>query len=109
MRKFVHLDTLDRPKKRRSKALLVVLFALLVVATPPLYELARLKLAEHGILAPVATPLLDTISAQWAYSHGEFRDWATPLMASRRWSPSLVLPIAFLWTALGAYMLRRGH
>jgi hypothetical protein len=109
MRKFVHLDTLDQPKKPRSKALLVVFFALVAVAAPPLYELARLKLAEHGILDPVATPLLDTISAQWAYSDGEFRDWLTPLLARRRWSPSMVLPIAFLWCALGAFMLRRSH
>src|SRR4051812_28454175 len=109
MRKFVHLDTLDQPKKPRSRAVLVVLFALVVVATPPLYELGRWKLAEHGILDPVATPLLDTISAHWAYSRGELRDWATPLMARRRWSPSMVLPIAFLWCALGAFMLRRGH
>jgi hypothetical protein len=111
MRKFSHLDVLDRPKRRRSKAPLVVLVLLLLVASPPLYELARLNLAKYGLFGLtgyVDTPLLDTLSKYWETSHGEIRDWIAPLMVNRKWNPRLVLPIAFLWTAWGAFMLRRG-
>jgi hypothetical protein len=112
MRKFTHLDTLDRPRRRASKAPLVLLFVLILVAAPPMFEVAKLNLARwglFGITTPVATPVLDAVSAQWEYSHGELRDWVTPLLVNRRWNPRLVLPIAFLWAGVAAFMLRRGH
>jgi hypothetical protein len=109
MRKFTHLDSLDQPRKRRSKAPLVVLFVLILIAAPPLYEVARINLARFGLTPPVATPLLDAMSRQWEYSHGEFRDWVTPMLVNRRWNPQFVLPIAFLWAGVAAFMLRRGH
>jgi hypothetical protein len=113
MRKFTHLDSLDKPRRRASKAPLVVLFALILVASPPLFEVAKLNLARHGLLGlstPVETPLLDVLSAQWQYSHSELRDWVTPLLVNRmRWSPNLVLPVAFFWAGVAAFMLRRGH
>jgi hypothetical protein len=111
MRKFTNLDTLDRPRRRSSKAPLVVLVLLLLIATPPLYELARLNLANYGLFGlsgAVDTPLLDTLSKFWETSHGEVRDWIAPMMVNRKWNPGLVLPIAFLGTAAGAFMLRRG-
>ena len=112
MRKFTQLDSLDHPRRKRSKAPLVVLFVLILVATPPLFEVGKLNLARWGLfgLPPsVETPILNTLSAQWETSHSEFRDWITPLMANRRWNPQFVLPIAFIWTAVAAMMLRRGH
>jgi hypothetical protein len=112
MRKFTHLDSLDRPRKRRSRAPLIVLLLMALVATPPAYEFARLKLAEYRLLGfsgAVDTPLLTAISHHWEYGRGELRDWATPLLVNRRWSPQMVLPIAFFWTGVAAFMLRKGH
>jgi hypothetical protein len=113
MRKFTHLDDLDQPRRQPSKVFpLAVLFVLTLVATPPLFEVAKIHASRHGLFGltpPVATPLLDALSAQWEYSHGEFRDWLTPLLVNRRWSPKFVLPIAFFWTGVAALMLRRGH
>jgi hypothetical protein len=111
MRKFCHLDALDAPRRKRSKAPLVILFILVMVATPPLYEAARFHLAEWGLFGlarPVSTPLLDAISKQWEFSHSEVRDWIAPWMVNRRWNPAFVLPIAFFWTGVAAFMLRRG-
>jgi hypothetical protein len=112
MRKFTHLDTLDHPARRPSKAPLVMLFVLIIIATPPMFEVAKINLARWGVFgltSPVETPLLDALSARWEYSHGELRDWVTPLMVYRRWNPKLVLPIAFFWAGVAAFMLRRGH
>jgi hypothetical protein len=112
MRKTTHLDALDHPRRRQSKAPLVLLFVLILVATPPLFEVGKMNLARWrlcGLTYPVDTPLLDFLSAQWEYSHGELRDWSTPLLASRKWNPKMVIPFAFFWTALAALMLRRGH
>ena len=112
MRKFSHLDVLDPTRPRRSRAPLIFLVALILVATPPLFELARLNAARFGLFGltmPVETPILDAASAQWEYSHSECRDWIAPWLVNRRWNPNLVLPIAFVWTGLAALMLRRGH
>ena len=111
MRKFCHLDALDVPRRRRSKAPLVVLFVLVLLATPPLFELAKVNLAHWGLFglpARVDTPLLDAISKQWESSHSEFRDWLAPQLVGWRWNPKFVLPIAFFWAAVAAFMLRRG-
>jgi hypothetical protein len=112
MRKFTHLDDLDHPRRKPSKAPKVILFLLIIIATPPMFEVAKLNLARWGLFGlttPVDTPLLNALSAQWEYSHGELRDWVTPLMVNRRWNPKLVLPFAFLWAGVAAFMLRRGH
>jgi hypothetical protein len=113
MRKFTHLDALDQPRQHPSKLFpLVVLSLLILIATPPLFELAKVELSHYGLfgLTPrVETPILDALAKQWEYSHGEFRDWVTPLLADRRWSPKFVMPIAFLWAGVAAFMLRRGH
>jgi hypothetical protein len=112
MRKYNHLDTLDDPPRRRSKAPLVVLFVLALIASPPLFEAARLGLSRRGLFgftATVDTPVLDAIDAQWQARQSEFHDWVTPLMINRKWSPRVVLPIVFLWTAFGVWLLRKGH
>jgi hypothetical protein len=112
MRKFTQLDALDQPRRRPSRAPLVLLFLVIVIATPPIFEVAKINLARlglFGLTAPVDTPLLNALSAQWEYSHGEVRDWLTPLMVGRKWTPQLVLPVAFLWAGVAAFMLRRGH
>jgi hypothetical protein len=112
MRKFTHIDALDHPRRRRSKAPLVYLFAIMLIATPPLFEVGKMNLARFhlfGFAGRVDTPLLDFFSAQWEYSHGQLRDWSTPLLANRRWTPGMVIPFAFFWTAMAALMLRRGH
>jgi hypothetical protein len=112
MRKFTHIDALDHPRRRRSKAPLVLLFALILVVTPPMFEVGKMNLARWGLFGlttPVDTPLLDFLGAQWEYSHSELRDWSTPLLVNRRWNPRMVIPFAFFWTALAALMLRRGH
>jgi hypothetical protein len=111
MRKYTHLDALDHPRRRRSKAPLILLLLLVFIATPPLFELTKLNLARCGLFGlsgAVDTPLLDFFAKQWETNHGEIRDWATPLLVNRRWNPQLVLPIAFFWTAVAAFMLRRG-
>jgi hypothetical protein len=112
MRKFTHLDSLDRPRQPKSKAPLVLAFAFVVLATPPAFELAKINLARFGVFGlsrPVDTPVLDFVSAQWEATRSELRDWSTPLFVNRRWNPQLVIPFAFVWTALAALMLRRGH
>jgi hypothetical protein len=111
MHKHSQLDSLDRPQRRRSRAPLVVLLLVALAATPLLYEVAQLHLANTGLfgLGRVDTPILDALSKQWEAGHSEFRDWMAPWMVNRRWSPRLVLPIAFFWTGVAALMLRRGH
>ena len=112
MRKFTHLDSLDRPRRQKSKAPLVILFVLILIATPPMFEVGKMNLARWGLFgltAPVDTPLLDYLSARWEYSHGELRDWSTPLLASRKWNPKMVVPFALMWAGFAALMLRRGH
>jgi hypothetical protein len=111
MRKFTHLDTLDHPRRRASKAPLVILGFLVLLAAPPAYEVAKLNLGRFGLCGitnPVDTPVLDFLSKHWETSHGEVRDWITPMMVNRRWTPTMVLPIAFFWCAVAAFMLRRG-
>ena len=112
MRKFTHLDALDQPRRRRSKAPLVLLFALDPRRHPAPVRGRQdepVRLGLFGFAGRVDTPLLDFLSAQWEYSHSELRDWSTPLLANRRWNPRLVIPFAFFWTAAAALMLRRGH
>jgi hypothetical protein len=113
MYKSARHDFFDEPRRRRrSKSSLVVLLILSAIAAPPLFEVAKIDLARlgwFGMTTPVSTPLLDALDAQWHARHSEFRDWITPLLVNRRWDPRLVLPIAFLWTALGAWLLRKGH
>jgi hypothetical protein len=112
MQKFSGLDTLDEPRRRKSKAPLVYLFVLILLATPPLFELARLHLARwelFGLSAPAETPLLDFLSKGWQTGQSDLRDWMAPMMVNRRWNPQLVIPFAFFWTAVAALMLRRGH
>ena len=112
MRKFAHIDALDHPRRRRSKAPLVLLFVLILIATPPLYEVGKMNLARFGLFGfagRVDTPLLDFVSAQWEYSHSELRDWSTPLLVYRRWNPKMVIPFALFWAAAAAMMLRRSH
>jgi hypothetical protein len=112
MRKFARLDALDDPPRRRSKAPLVLLLILAAIVTPPAFEVVKLNLARLGLFGmttPVDTHILDTLNAQWQTRHIEFRDWITPLMVNRRWNPRLVIPLAFLWTALAAWLLRKGH
>jgi hypothetical protein len=112
MRKFTHLDALDQTRRRKSNAPLVLLMILIVIAVPPLYEVAKINLAQFGLFGFAGradTPLLDFLSAQWEYSHGQLRDWSAPYLVNRRWNPRMVIPFAFFWTALAALMLRRGH
>jgi hypothetical protein len=112
MRKFARLDALDAPPRRRSKAPLVLLFILFAIAAPPTFEVVKLNLARLGLFGmttPVDTPILDVLNAQWHARDSELRDWITPLLVNRRWNPRLVIPIAFLWTALAAWLLRKGH
>ena len=49
MRKFTHLDALDHTRRRRSKAPLVLLFVLILVATPPMFEVGKMNLARFGL------------------------------------------------------------
>jgi hypothetical protein len=112
MRKFSALDALDAPQRRKSKAPLVYLLVLVLVVTPPLFEFGKVGLARAGLFGlttPVATPLLDYLSSGWETGQSDVRDWIRPMMINRRWSPGLVIPIAFFWTAVAAMMLRRGH
>src|SRR4051812_26382663 len=108
MRKFTHLDSLDVTRRPRSRAPLVLLFALMLVATPPAFELAKLNLARFGLFglsSTVETPILDTLSKHWESGGSEFRDWVTPMLVNRRWNPKLVLPVAFVWTGVAVFML----
>lgn len=112
MRKFTHLDTLDDTPRRRSKPPLALLLVLVLIAVPPSFEVVKMNLARWGLFgltAPVDTPILDAIGAQWQARQSEFRDWIAPHMVNRRWNPRLVLPIAFVWTALAGWLLRKGH
>jgi hypothetical protein len=112
MQKFTHLDSLDQPRKKKSKAPLVVLFVLALVATPPLFEVGKMNLARWGLFgltSRVETPILDTIGKHWHENDRELREWITPFLVNRRWNPQFVLPIAFFWTIVAAMMLRRGH
>jgi hypothetical protein len=112
MQKFTNLDSIELPRRRRSKAPKVMLFLMILVVTPPLFEFTKLELAERGLFGianPVETPILNALSASWETGHGEFREWVTPLIADRTWSPKMVLPIAFFWTGVGVLMLRKGH
>jgi hypothetical protein len=111
MRKFTHLDDLDRPHRRRSRAPLLLLLLVALAATPLLYEAAQLHLSNWGLfgLGRVDTPILDALRKHWEAGHSEFRDWVTPRLVNYRWSPRLVLPIAFFWAGVAALMLRRGH
>ena len=112
MRKFTHLDSLDHPRRRRSKAPLVLLFVLILIATPPMFEVGKI---EPGAVGTVRAhhagrhPSARLPQHALGDSHGELRDWSTPLLVNRRWNPKLVIPFAFFWTAVAALMLRRGH
>jgi hypothetical protein len=112
MRKFSALDALDQPRRRRSRAPLVYLLIVVLLATPPLYELGKLHLARSGLFnlsTAVETPLLDYLSKGWESGQSDVRDFVAPWMARPRWNPQLVIPVAFFWTAVAALMLRRGH
>jgi hypothetical protein len=112
MRKFSALDALETPRRRKSKAPLVYLLVLILIVAPPAFELGKVGLARaqlFGLTNPVATPLLDLLSSTWETGQSDVRDWITPMMLNLRWSPGLVVPIAFFWTAVAAMMLRRGH
>jgi hypothetical protein len=112
MRKFSALDALDPPRRKKSKAPLVYFIVLVLIASPPLFELGKLNLARFGLFGltnPVQTPVLDVLSAGWQTGESDVRDWIAPKMANLRWSPGFVIPIAFFWTAMGALMLRRTH
>ncbi len=111
MRKFSHLDTLDQPRQPVSKISLAIFCLLLLVAAIPLFELGKLGLTRFGLLSSsfVNTPVLDWLSYHWEERSGEFRDWITPFLVNRRWNPRVVLPVAFGWTALAVWLLRKGH
>jgi hypothetical protein len=111
MQKFMALDALDAPQRQKSKAPLVYLFVLILLATPPLFELAKVQAARYelfGLSAPVDTPLLDYLSKTWEFGRSDVRDWMAPYLVNRRWKPEYVIPLAFFFTAIGALMLRRG-
>ena len=111
MRKFTHLDSLDSARRRSSKVPLVLLFVLMLIAIPPMFELGKLNLARCGLFGFTScdTPLLDYLSTHWETNHGEVRDWIAPHLTNRTWNPKLVIPFACFWTAAAALMLRRGH
>jgi hypothetical protein len=112
MNKFSALDALDQPRRRKSKAPLVYLLVLILIAAPPLFELSKVGLARlelFGLAAPVATPVLDYLGAGWQTGQSDVRDWIAPMLINLRWSPRLVLPVAFFWAAVAALMLRRSH
>jgi hypothetical protein len=111
MQKFSPLDALDERQQPKSKAPLVYLFVLILLATPPLFELAKVQAARHelfGLSAPAETPLLDFLSKGWENGQSDVRDWIAPYMVNRRWKPEYVIPLAFFLTVVGALMLRRG-
>jgi hypothetical protein len=112
MRKFTHLEALDRPRRRKSNAPMILLVVLILIATPFLCEVAKMNLTQFrlfGFSGRADTPLLDFVSTQWEFSHGQIRDWSAPYLVNRRWTPQMVIPFAFFWTAMAALMLRRGH
>jgi hypothetical protein len=112
MRKFSALEALDQPRRRRSKAPLVYLVVVVLIATPPLLELGKVGLARlglFGLAGSVETPVLDFLSSTWQTGQSDVRDWITPMRVQFRWSPRLVIPVAFFWTAVAALLLRRGH
>src|SRR6516162_1585969 len=95
MRKYSALDALDQPRRRKSKAPLVYLLILILIATPPLVELGKVNLARFGLFGlstPVETPVLDFISSGWQTGQSDVRDWITPMMVNCRWNPQLVIP-----------------
>jgi hypothetical protein len=112
MRKYSALDALDQPRRRKSKAPLVYLLVLILIAAPPAFELGKAGLARLGLFGletPVQTPVLDFLSTAWETGQSDVRDWIPTVMVNFRWSPRFVIPFAFFWTAVAALMLRRGH
>jgi hypothetical protein len=88
------------------------LLVLILIATPPVFELGKVGLARLGLFGletPVQTPVLDFLGSAWETGQSDVRDWITPMTFNLRWSPRFVIPFAFFWTAVAALMLRRSH
>ena len=100
MRKFTHLEALDHSRRRRSKAPLVLLFALILIATPPMFEFGKMHLARWGLFgltAPADTPLLDFLSRlpRWEYPSRRAPRLVDPAACRSPVRSKMVSPFAF--------------
>ena len=113
MRKFQDVAASSLPAPRRSRAGMVLIFFLVMIVAPFAYEGGSMIVARwqsmYGTHREPKTPVLDAVSVYSREIKHEVSRRTNRTLLAGNWNPSLAIPLAISWAALGAFFLRRGH
>ena len=113
MRKFQNVTASSLPRPRKSRAGMVVLFLLVMMIAPFAYEGGSIIVARwqsmYGTHWEPKTPVLNAVSEYSREIKQEIGRRTNRSLLAGNWNPSLAIPLAVSWAALGAFFLRRGH
>ena len=90
------------------------MFLLLVMIVAPFaFEGGSIVVAQwqslYGTHWEPKTPVLDAIRTYSKEFNDEIRLRSNRTLLAGKWNPSLAIPLAISWAALGAFFLRRGR
>jgi hypothetical protein len=112
MRKLQSVTADPRPRTRRSKATFFLVFSLLLMFSPIVYESGLRCYASwqglFGTYPQIQTPVLDALNAGYETASFDLKQLTSGIFRQSPWKPSFVIPFAIFWTGVLAMLLRKG-
>ena len=112
MRKFHGEAESSIARQKTSNVPMLIFMVLVMLISPFIYESGSIVLAQwqslYGTHWEPKTPFIDAVTDYARDFKQEIRHRTNRTMLAGNWNPSLAIPLAVSWAALGAFFLRRG-